>query len=206
MSGGHVYVDRVSLGDGVDRSAIAPSGAGSLQIVTTKLYPPAAANPVAPLPVPGDRYYNTAAREWRWYDGTVWQPYGGSVAGAATPFWMGAGQVGSSPTTRYLFPDYDASLAQTTSVPVPMPRPGTLLNFFLVHTIPRGNGTLITYTVRVNGIPTALSVVLASTAPMGFDLVSAIPVNTGDFVDVEVTKPISCASSPRDVVGIMELA
>jgi len=125
-----------------------------------------------------------------------------AAAAAVNPvLTWGAGQVGSSTTTRYLYPGYDDALAQTAVVQWLVPRPGTLSAFYMRHNIPRGNGTNVVYTVRVNGAPTALSVALASTATDGNDLANLVAVAAGDLVDVEVTKAAVVASSPRDIMG-----
>jgi hypothetical protein len=82
MAGGTKYVDRfmsrllVRLGIGADITDLVPVGAGALGIVQTKLYPPSAADPVTPAPAEGDRYYNTTAKEWRFFNGTVWLAHG----------------------------------------------------------------------------------------------------------------------------------
>lgn len=209
MSHGHIYADKVSLGDGVDRTVICPRGDGTLEQTFTKTYPPQGLDPLVPVPGSGDRYYNNIANEWRYFDGLMWVPYGTAPpppTPTPSPVIMGAGSVGSSTTPRYLFPSYSEALAQTVAVPWRVTRAGAIQNLYIEHNDPQGNGGLIVYTVRVNGIVTPISVALASTAPTGMDLTNSILVGAGSQVDIQITKAASVGVSPRDVVATWELS
>jgi hypothetical protein len=118
---------------------------------------------------------------------------------------FGAGQVGSSTTTRYLYPGYDDDLAQTVVVQIVAPYAGTLRDFYVRHNNTDGNGNDIVYTVRVNGVATAVTVTLASTSADGSDLANSVAVAAGDLVDIEVTKAASVGNSPDDVTATIDL-
>ena len=205
MSGGRRYLDEVTLGDVPDRVDIEPGGSGSIRYVGVRTYLPDTVDPVVPAPVSGDRYYNTAAKEWRWFDGAVWIAYGSSGAVGASPLILGANSVSATTTIRYLYPGYSSNLAQTTLAQFPVPRAGTLMNLFILHNAPAGNGNAIVYTVRKNGVATALAVTLASTGSLGSDLANSVAVVAGDLIDIEVTKALGIGSTPNHVVAMMEL-
>lgn len=77
---------------------------------------------------------------------------------------------------------------------------------FVVHGVPSGNGNSIVYTMRVNGVSTALSVSVASTSGTGSNTSNSISVAQGDYVDIEVTKAASIGSSPGVVSVSVEFA
>lgn len=123
--------------------------------------------------------------------------------GAAVLTWGNNGVAGTT-TTRFLSPWYDEDTAQTVVISWRIPRAGTIRNMRVRHNILAGNGNAIVYTLLVNGVATALSVSLASTAADGSDLVDAIAVVAGDLVAVRVTKAASTVQSPTDIVASME--
>lgn len=125
---------------------------------------------------------------------------------ATENFIFGAGNVASTTATRYLFPGYSESLAQTTAIQFRVVRAGFLQNMYVRHNVPNGNNNAIVYTVRINGVGTALSVSLGSNTADGNDLVNVVGVSAGDLVDVEVTKAAGVAQSPRDVMVSVEFA
>lgn len=118
----------------------------------------------------------------------------------------GDNSVGSTTTTRYLSPGYDDGVAETSPTQIRAVRAGTMRNFRMRHNAPAGNGSSIVYTLRVNGVATALTVSLASTATDGSDLVSAVAIVAGDLLDFEVTKAGGIGGSPNNVVGTAEFA
>jgi hypothetical protein len=83
---------------------------------------------------------------------------------------------------------------------------GTLKNLHVRQNGPAGNGAAIVYTVRVNGVATALSVSIASTTANGQDLVDSVAVVQGDLIDIEVTKAASVATSPSRIEVTLEVA
>jgi hypothetical protein len=117
---------------------------------------------------------------------------------------FGAGSVSSTTTTRYLFPAYDDSIAQTDPVQYRSPRAGKMRNLRVRHNDPAGNGNSIAYTLRINGVASALTVSMTSTASDGSDLVNEVPVAAGDLIDIEVTKATGVGQAPKDVTATIE--
>jgi hypothetical protein len=117
---------------------------------------------------------------------------------------FGAGSVGSSTTSRYLFPCYSDSLAQTVPVQFRASRAGTLKNLRVRHNVTAGNGNAIVYTIRINGVASALTVSLLSTTADGSDLVNTAAVSAGDLIDVIITKASAVGGSPKDVIASVE--
>jgi len=120
---------------------------------------------------------------------------------------FGGETVTATTTTRYLPPGY----AGGTDVPINpvalrVPRAGVLRQLYLRHNQTAGNGNSIVYTVRVNGVASALSVSLASTSQNGADTSNSIAVAAGDYIDIEVTKASSVGTSPAAIVATLEYA
>jgi hypothetical protein len=140
----------------------------------------------------------------------LYPPGGGVVPPAvldtvAPVITFGNDSVGASVTTRYLSPWFEDTLAQTVPAQWRIPRAGTLRSLRVHQNGPAGNGGLIVYTVRINGVATALSVSMASTAADGSDLVDSVVVAAGDLIDIEITKALAIATSPTDVLASMVL-
>jgi hypothetical protein len=119
---------------------------------------------------------------------------------------FGAGKIGSTTITNYLYPGYTDSIAQSTPVQFRASRAGNMRSLRVRHNTPAGNGNPIVYTLRKNGTPTALTATLASTANDGSDLVNTVGIAAGDLIDVEVTKASSIGASPRDITASIEFA
>lgn len=127
----------------------------------------------------------------------------GVVASSAVLGW-GAGSVNPTTTTRFLFPWYADDLAQVTAIRWRAPRAGTLRNLRVRHNVTAGNGNLIVYTARVNGVATLLLVSLASTTADGSNLVNTVAVAAGDLLDISVTKALVVGASPTDITAALE--
>jgi len=127
----------------------------------------------------------------------------GPAAGSALVFW-GSGAISGTNTTRYLHPFYSTQLAPTAPISYRVPRDGTFKNMRVRHNVPAGNGGLVNYRLRVNGVGMALFADLASTGSDSTGLAVAVPVVAGDLVDIEVTKGASIATSPTDCLLVME--
>lgn len=124
----------------------------------------------------------------------------------ATMLAWGNSGISATTTTRFLAPFYDDSLAKTSVVQFRVTRDGTLRKLRVRQNSPAGNGNDIVYTVRVEGVATALSVTMASTATDGADLVNEIAVVDGDRIDIEVTKAAGVGASPSDIMAVLEFA
>jgi len=131
---------------------------------------------------------------------------GGGTTDTAVLYW-GNSSVANSTASRILDPGYGnrtAPLTSGTSIQrMRIARAGTLRNLFVLHNNPGGSGAAITYTVRVNGTPTIITVGVASTSASGADTTNSVVVAAGDIVDIEVTKAaVAGAGSRRPEVSI----
>jgi hypothetical protein len=131
----------------------------------------------------------------------------GIAAGAGPAFlhW-GSNSVSATTTTRYMPPGYDSALASLTAIQYRVPAACTIRNLRVRHNVLNGNGSPIVYTVRKNGVVTALTASLASTSSDASDLVNTVSFAAGDLLDIEVTKAASVGTSPNDVTAIVEVA
>jgi hypothetical protein len=127
----------------------------------------------------------------------------GSVA-ASTPFIFGANGIATSTTARFLAPGYQDTNAETSRTAFRAPRDGTLRNARVRIESPGTGASTITYTLRVNGVSTALVVSMANTANDGSDLVNQVAILAGDLIAVRVTKSASLGNSPTNIVWSME--
>lgn len=118
----------------------------------------------------------------------------------------GNNSVAATTTTRFLLPWFDDSLAPIAPTQWRVSRSGTIRNMRVRHTTPAGNGNLIVYALRVNGVATLLAVSLASTAVDGSNLVNTVVVVAGDLVDIIVTKALAIGASPLQIMCTMEFA
>jgi hypothetical protein len=119
----------------------------------------------------------------------------------------GNNSVANSTATRVLDPGYENRIAPLSSstalIDVRVPRAGTLRNLYVEHNNPGGTGATITYTVYVNGAPTAITVGLASTAAQAADTTNSVAVSAGDRVRIVVTKAaVAGAGSRRPEVSL----
>lgn len=141
---------------------------------------------------------------WRCAGGSVWIPVGAGGGNGPCVLGWGNNLVGYTTTPRYLTPWYDGDLALVAPVRAEAPRAGTLRSLRVRHTTPAGNGNPIAYTVRVNGVASALTATLLSTAASGSNLINTVAVAAGDLLDLEVTKPLSIGTSPTGVTVDVE--
>jgi hypothetical protein len=156
-----------------------------------------------------------------YFNGTNWVQLPPGTAGeslttqgaGANPSWTSGGSaqllwgdnsVGSTTTTRYLTPGYDDALAETIANQITAVRAGTMRSLRVRHNAVAGNGNTIVYTLRVNGVASALSVTLASTSSSGADAVSTVAIATGDRIDIAVTKAAGVGASPNNITATVE--
>ncbi len=112
---------------------------------------------------------------------------------------FGAESVATNTSVKYLRPGYTPDPAPTDPVQVPLTRAGTLRNMY-IHQTGDGNGTNLTYTVRINNVATALSITMASTDDNGVNIADSVDVDAGDLIDIEVTKAGGVGNSPDDII------
>ena len=130
---------------------------------------------------------------------------GGGGGPAKSVLHWGNSSVTATTTTRYLSPGWEDGLAPSTVVRWEAPFAGTLQNLRIRHNQPLGNGNLLGYTVRVNGVASLLAVPLASTGVSGSNVVNTAVVAAGDLLDIQVTKALDIGVSPGDVMASLEL-
>jgi hypothetical protein len=117
----------------------------------------------------------------------------------------GDSSVSATTTTRYLTPGYADGTASTAPIQFRVLSAGTLRRLRVRHNSTAGNGNAIVYTVRVNGVASAVTVSLASTSSDGSDLSNTVAVAAGDLVDIEITKASSVGTSPSEVMASLEV-
>ena len=127
------------------------------------------------------------------------------AGGGGSQLVFGADQVSSTTSIRYLYPGYSAAIAQTSPIPQRVSRSGTMKNMYIAQ-IGDGNGTNLTYTLRINGLVTLLAVTLASTDNTGSNIADEVAIAAGDLIDIEVTKAGGLGSSPDEVTCSIEFA
>lgn len=127
---------------------------------------------------------------------------GGTILGvnvAGGSFFWGAGNVATTVVTRFLQPGYQSGVAPTTGVRIPIRRSGTIRNLSMRNRLVGVGAALMTFTVLLNGVATALTFSTAPTAASGFDSVNTVPVVAGDFIELRVTKAAAITTSPVDI-------
>jgi phage-related tail fiber protein len=117
----------------------------------------------------------------------------------------GDSSVGASVTIRYLTPGYDAGTALIAPVQWRILSACTLQKLRIRHNTTAGNGNSVIYTVRKNGVATALTASIASTAADASNLVNTVSFAVGDLIDIEVTKALSVGTSPSNVMASLEM-
>jgi len=118
---------------------------------------------------------------------------------SSAQLFFGAETVATNTTLKYLRPGYTPDPAPTDPVQFPLTRAGTLKNMY-IHQTGDGNGTNLTYTVRINNVATALAVTMASTDSDAFNIVTSVIVSAGDLIDIEVSKAGGVGNSPDDII------
>ena len=108
--------------------------------------------------------------------------------------------VSSASGIRYLFPGYAQAAAVSSEYRFAWPHasPSIISKIRVQHGFPQGNGNTITYTLRVNGSNTALSVDLASNNA-GAVGTGSVAVSEGETISVQVNKLSSVGTSPNNV-------
>ncbi len=141
---------------------------------------------------------------WQGNCGDGQGPPGPPGAGAVL-FW-GNDSIAAAADTRFLTPGHGGVAPLTNLARVPIPRAGTLRNLVVRHNSPAGNGGVVTYLVRVNGVATPITIGLATGAVgVASDIVNSFAVVLGDDVSISAMKP-NLGSGGIDVEVALELA
>lgn len=135
-------------------------------------------------------------------------------SGSGTTGWIGVGGAllvfGTGDTTTvatavFLAPGY-VTTAPATEVQLASTRPGTVRNLYIQASVAGVDAATDTYTVRKNGVDTALTTTLGNTATgQASDLIHSFTVATGDLVSVSVTKTAVVTSGQGQVIASMEV-
>lgn len=125
------------------------------------------------------------------------------VLAADDTFVFAAGGLGLSTTPRYLSFGSTPRNAPSSPVTLRASRAGTFSNFRVMHNL-TGTGGDITYTLRVNGVDSALSVTLTAGTANGADLVHSVVVSQNDMLDLRVSKAAAIEYSPSDITATLE--
>lgn len=136
----------------------------------------------------------------------TWAPQEGPAAmTTSVPMLFGVDNVTATTTTRYLPAGYSLGSAPANVLQYRMPKGGTLRDLRIRHNNPQGNGEPIVYTVRINGVPTALFVSIPSTDADASNLVDTVAVAVDDLIDIEVTKANGVGTSPMEITASLLL-
>jgi hypothetical protein len=106
---------------------------------------------------------------------------------------------------RFLEPQGDDGVAPLIEITMRAPRACTLRNMFVQHRVGGGAGVMITYTLRVNLVDTALAVPMLASATQASNVADSIAVAQGDQLSIKVTKA-AVVVSPTDIRIVMEAA
>lgn len=107
---------------------------------------------------------------------------------------------GTGINTKYADPFWDRSVAGTSPIGFRLPRSGTLKNFtFSADSAGVGD---FTASVRVNDVPTLLSLPISATTTQSVNSVNSLAVNQGDKLDLEIIRNI--AGSPTNPIFTIE--
>ena len=126
-----------------------------------------------------------------------------SPQAADDTFVFAAGGIGLSTTPRFLPFGLATNNAPTSPISLRAARAGTFSNMRVRHNL-TGTGGNITYTLRVNGVDSALTVTATAGSVGGVDLSNAVSVAANDLLDLRVTKAAALTLSPSDITGTLE--
>jgi len=116
----------------------------------------------------------------------------------------GAQALTTATAARFLAPGFDLAAEISTEIKWPLPRPGNLRNLRLQCTAGVGGGNN-TYTLRKNGVNTAMAIVVANTGSNS-SVVTSVAFVAGDLVSLQVTKSVAPGTPQTNVVLTLELA
>ena len=131
---------------------------------------------------------------------------GGGATDIKSFLTWGDDNITTTTTTRYLTPGFDDGTAETTETAYRVPSAGTAQNMRVRARAAGSGAATLTYTLMVNGSPSALSVAMSNTANDGTDLVNTVSLSAGDLISIRVTKSTSLSSSPDDIMVSLEVA
>jgi hypothetical protein len=116
---------------------------------------------------------------------------------------FGAAGVGTTTTARYLSPGSSPNNAQIVETAIASPRAGTVKNLRIRHN-QVGVGGPITYTLRINGVDSTLTVYPLASSLGGADTAHSPAVAAGDLLEIYVVKGVAIAQSPGNITATLE--
>ncbi len=117
---------------------------------------------------------------------------------------FGASDILTLIDTRFLTPGFSLIEAPLTAIGASAVRIATLRQMRVRHNTPLIDTTAVTYTLRINSVATALSVVLGCDNVSGSNLVDDVDVFPGDLIEVVAIKGSAILSGVLNVVVTIE--
>ena len=105
--------------------------------------------------------------------------------------------------TYYLSPVFGDSASGVSEYKQPAPFAGIIRDLYVIENTPHTTNT-VTYTVRVNGVATAITCATASTVGTGSDTTHSATVVAGDYISVSMTAN-SQTVDPSNVIVVLTL-
>jgi hypothetical protein len=148
-------------------------------------------------------------------NGTIYQITPGTPgpigpAGSSAVIGFADNSISAAADTRFIdeWNGGNTAVAPTTeTTPIVSPRAGTLRNLFVRHAAAAGNGNLVVYTVRINGVDTLLTATLATGAiGQASNLFNIALVAQGDRITLRAVKPLAVGGGSIMVSATMEIA
>ena len=124
--------------------------------------------------------------------------YAKSVLGIqyGTELVFGAESLGLSTTARFLAPGTRSPIATAVEDFIKVTRAGTLRNLYIYHGALSPDAVALTYTVRVNGVATAIAATVSASAAAGNDTSDTQAVAADDRVSIQASKAGVLTASP----------
>lgn len=140
-------------------------------------------------------------------DGEFFRRNGTDIVGANNnpQLLFGNNAVAATTADKFLNPGADSDAAGTVEVQMPVTRAGIIRNMYLIQS-GAGNGNVIVWTMRLNGISQTLAVTLASTGTSASNTADSFSVVAGDLLSLIVTKALAVGASPNDPLVTVEFA
>lgn len=158
---------------------------------------------------PGSLYANLAGGQGAsfWYKETG-TGNTGWLGVAGTGLVLGAGTTGPTASAIFMGSGF-IQVPTATELQVPITRPGTLRNLRVRIAIAGTGHQTTTFTVRKNGVATAITCSLFNDAAApsdASDLVHTVTVVAGDLISISITKDGVVAAGQTDAIASLELA
>jgi hypothetical protein len=117
--------------------------------------------------------------------------------GAASLLSWASLNYGNSTSARYLHSDFQNAAADANEIVSQgvVTGAGTLRNLFVGGDTALGGGNSVTYTMRINGVDTALTATLTTGVQLGSDTTHSVSAVAGDAVAIQTVTATANSSS-----------